>query len=129
MVGRAHPWNLKIMNTFLFFFLLLFSFQSLADDVLPCSDSSESESEIEVVKIVRPNYPTSPYTSVFNEGYVKIQIEINSHGQVDKAVVIDSKPKHYFDKSALHAIRKSLFSKDKDSNHRCGIFTYKFTLD
>ncbi len=115
------------MNTLLLFILLLFSFQSLADDVLPCSDSSESE--IEVVKIVRPNYPASPYASVFNEGYVKIQIEINSRGEVDKAVVIDSKPKHYFDKSALHAIRNSLFSKDNESNHRCGIFTYKFTLD
>jgi protein TonB len=63
-----------------------------------------------VIPLVRiaPRYPMRAANRRI-EGWVKVQFTITKEGKVADAVVVDSEPKHTFDRAALSAIKRWKF--------------------
>ena len=114
------------MKILIFILASISSYSVNAEIVDACS--GEKSSNIEIIKIEPPRYPNIPYYDPV-EGYVKLNIFVNRSGIVEKVLVVESKPKRVFEKSAIKAIKKSLFSTSSNVSLRCGIFKYEFKLE
>jgi periplasmic protein TonB len=57
---------------------------------------------------IPPRYPKKA-KRLKKEGYVKVLLQISAHGLVRSAKVIESKPKGFFEKEALRAVKKYKF--------------------
>jgi TonB family protein len=91
------------------------------------ASSLEEESVIQattnkIEKKVKLEFPKSAYPKRINEGCVKISFTINNAGYARNLEVVDSYPKHYFDKGAKKSLQKFKFSEGD------GLETYKIIL-
>ncbi len=79
------------------------------DDDAPIIPIYELEKEPTAVKKVEPKYPELARKGQV-EGAVMVEIVIGLDGKVESAVVIEAKPKGYFDDAALEAARQWEFT-------------------
>lgn len=107
--------------------LVFFSMPICSETIEKCKENNQND-RIDTVEIVVPEYPEAPM-AIEMEGYVKLQILVNSNGEVDQAFVTEAQPPRRFDRSAIRAIKKSIFSKSPNKYLRCGVYTYIFKLD
>lgn len=64
--------------------------------------------ELEAIQSVTPEYPPAAIKSGIS-GYAKVKVEVDEHGRVKSATIVDASPKKIFDDAALEAARKSTF--------------------
>ncbi len=108
--------------------IILFSFSIAANASEIAACAGEKNSNISIIELSPARYPTSPVAEI-GEGYTTLQIIVSPDGKLKTVSVMDSKPKRRFDRSAIKAIKKSVFSKSELKEDRCGIFTYEFKLE
>lgn len=113
------------MKTSAIILLLLFSLSLSANELLPCDTGQKSG--IEVITFETPSYPTDTHYN--GDGKVSIQLLVDNEGVVIKHTIVFSEPARLFDRSALRAARKSVFSKSREDKTRCGIISYEFILE
>ena len=92
----------------------------------PCG--LESSSEIVIVKKVTPRYPRINVME-YSEGWVKLEVKVDSNGKIVKLTIMDAKPKRVFERSAMKAIRQWDFSKSTSQQSRCGVINLEFSLE
>ncbi|WP_144393888.1 TonB family protein [Pleionea sediminis] len=113
------------MKVTLLILLILFSISLRASEVLPCED--QVESDIKLIEFEFPRYPTD--TVYDGDGIVTIQFLVDNEGHLIKYTIKSSEPPRLFDRSALRALKNSVFSKSNDKEIRCGIINYDFILE
>ena len=65
----------------------------------------------------------------YTEGWVKVEVKVDSNGQIVKLTIMDAKPKRVFERSAMKAIKKWEFSKSASQQSRCGVVNIGFSLE
>lgn len=77
-----------------------------------CSSRHENTDQ---PKLLTSSYPTYPYYAMVNriEGFVDVKFDIGSDGKVSKIWIMQSEPQHLFDSSAISAMSKWRYEKDK----------------
>jgi len=69
----------------------------------PAADASISEAVL--VRQVSPRYPTAAMRAN-QEGWVDVEFAVGADGAVGNVTVVDSQPKHVFDRSAIDAVSR-----------------------
>ncbi|MBB3225835.1 protein TonB [Luteibacter sp. Sphag1AF] len=64
---------------------------------------SDAISDAVLTKQIRPRYPTAAMRSN-QEGWVDVELTVDTQGAVSNVTVVDSQPKHVFDRAALDAV-------------------------
>lgn len=83
---------------------------TVSTDTAPDLQGGSGNDEAEAIPIFRmePKYPRKAARSRI-EGWVKLEFTITENGTVTAPVVVDSKPRRTFDRSALQSIRQWRF--------------------
>lgn len=87
-----------------------FDAPTLPTGAAPKLQGGSGNDQAEAIPIfkIEPNYPRKAARSKI-EGWVKLEFTITESGTVSNPVVVDSKPRRTFDRSALQSIRKWRF--------------------
>jgi TonB family protein len=96
------------------------------EQLAPCG--LETSSEITVVKRIPPRYPRIN-TMEYAEGWVKLQVKVDSNGKIVELIIMDAKPKRVFERSAKKTIKHWEFSKSTSQQSRCGVINLEFSLE
>ena len=101
------------------------SFTAIASELEPCK--GQNRSEIEIIEYEAPSYPSDTFYD--GNGKVIIQLYVDKRGNIVERAIKTSTPARLFDRSALRALERSVFSKSKKDKVRCGIISYDFALE
>lgn len=103
-------WNKTLRLSFFLILIGIFSNVALSQKVLE-GYVGEDRTVIEVSKIfdAAPTYPRNAIR-LGREGYVLIEFDVDTDGSVLDPYVLESEPTGVFERSAIKAVRKWLFS-------------------
>ena len=103
-------WNKTLKLSFVFILIGIFSNTAFSQKVLE-GYVGEDRTIIEVTKMFdsAPTYPRNAIR-MGREGYVLIEFDVDTDGSVLDPYVIESEPTGVFERSAIKAVRKWLFS-------------------
>ena len=103
-------WNKTLKLSFVFILIGIFSNAALSAKALE-GYVGEDRTIIEVSKIFdsAPTYPRNAIR-MGREGYVLIEFDVDTDGSVLDPYVVESEPTGVFERSAIKAVRKWLFS-------------------
>ena len=103
-------WNKTLRLSFFLILIGIFSNVALSQKVLE-GYVGEDRTVIEVTKIfdAAPTYPRNAIR-LGREGYVLIEFDVDTDGSVLDPYVLESEPTGVFERSAIKAVRKWLFS-------------------
>ena len=103
-------WNKTLRLSFFLILIGIFSNVALSQKVLE-GYVGEDRTVINVTKIfdAAPTYPRNAIR-LGREGYVLIEFDVDTDGSVLDPYVIESEPTGVFERSAIKAVRKWLFS-------------------
>ena len=103
-------WNKTLKLSFVFIFIGIFSNAAFSAKALE-GYVGEDRTIIEVAKIFdsAPTYPRNAIR-MGREGYVLIEFDVDTDGSVLDPYVVESEPTGVFERSAIKAVRKWLFS-------------------
>ena len=103
-------WNKTLRLSFVFILIGIFSNSAFSAKALE-GYVGEDRTIIEVTKIfdAAPTYPRNAIR-LGREGYVLIEFDVDTDGSVLDPYVIESEPTGVFERSAIKAVRKWLFS-------------------
>ena len=103
-------WNKTLKLSFVFIFIGIFSNPAFSQKVLE-GYVGEDRTIIKVSKIFdsAPTYPRNAIR-LGREGYVLIEFDVDTDGSVLDPYVVESEPTGVFERSAIKAVRKWLFS-------------------
>lgn len=103
-------WNKTLRLSFFLILIGIFSNVALSQKVLE-GYVGEDRTVIKVTKIfdAAPTYPRNAIR-LGREGYVLIEFDVDTDGSVLDPYVIESEPTGVFERSAIKAVRKWLFS-------------------
>ena len=103
-------WNKTLRLSFFLILIGIFSNVSFSQKVLE-GYVGEDRTVIEVTKIfdAAPTYPRNAIR-LGREGYVLIEFDVDTDGSVLDPYVLESEPTGVFERSAIKAVRKWLFS-------------------
>jgi len=103
-------WNKTLRLSFFLILIGIFSNVAFSQKVLQ-GYVGEDRTVIEVSKIfdAAPTYPRNAIR-LGREGYVLIEFDVDSDGSVLDPYVLESEPTGVFERSAIKAVRKWLFS-------------------
>ena len=103
-------WNKTLKLSFVFILIGIFSNTAFSAKVLE-GYVGEDRTVIEVTKIFdsAPTYPRNAIR-LGREGYVLIEFDVDTDGSVLDPYVVESEPTGVFERSAIKAVRKWLFS-------------------
>lgn len=71
----------------------------------PTAADAEPISDAVLVRQVSPRYPTAAMRAN-QEGWVDVEFSVSADGSVSNVTVVDSQPKHVFDRSAIDAVSR-----------------------
>jgi protein TonB len=80
------------------------------------ANSSNVTRAAAVIQSTNPVYPTQAQNQGI-EGYVVVQIYINTKGELENVVVLESNPKGIFEAAAISSIKQWKFSEAIDNNN------------
>ena len=89
--------------------------------------SSCDNSKFELKHAVVAKWPVIEDHLRLDSGFVKIQAIVSSTGVVTSQKITETKPRRIFDRSAIKAMEKWLFS-ESDKEQRCFNVVFKFKL-
>ena len=103
-------WNKTLRLSFFLILIGIFSNVALSQKVLE-GYVGEDRTVIKVTKIfdAAPTYPRNAIR-MGREGYVLIEFDVDTDGSVLDPYVLESEPTGVFERSAIKAVRKWLFS-------------------
>lgn len=103
-------WNKTLRLSFFLILIGIFSNVAFSQKVLE-GYVGEDRTVIKVTKIfdAAPTYPRNAIR-LGREGYVLIEFDVDTDGSVLDPYVLESKPTGVFERSAIKAVRKWLFS-------------------
>ena len=103
-------WNKTLRLSFFLILIGIFSNVALSQKVLE-GYVGEDRTVINVTKIfdAAPTYPRNAIR-LGREGYVMIEFDVDTDGSVLDPYVLESEPTGVFERSAIKAVRKWLFS-------------------
>ncbi len=103
-------WNKTLRLSFFLILIGIFSNVALSQKVLE-GYVGEDRTVIKVTKIfdAAPTYPRNAIR-LGREGYVLIEFDVDTDGSVLDPYVLESEPTGVFERSAIKAVRKWLFS-------------------
>jgi len=103
-------WNKTLRLSFFLILIGIFSNVAFSQKVLE-GYVGEDRTVIEVTKIfdAAPTYPRNAIR-LGREGYVLIEFDVDTDGSVLDPYVLESEPTGVFERSAIKAVRKWLFS-------------------
>ena len=103
-------WNKALRLSFFLILIGIFSNVALSQKVLE-GYVGEDRTVIKVTKIfdAAPTYPRNAIR-LGREGYVLIEFDVDTDGSVLDPYVLESEPTGVFERSAIKAVRKWLFS-------------------
>ena len=103
-------WNKTLKLSFVFILIGIFANTAFSQKVLE-GYVGEDRTVLEVTKIFdsAPTYPRNAIR-LGREGYVLIEFDVDTDGSVLDPYVIESEPTGVFERSAIKAVRKWLFS-------------------
>lgn len=71
----------------------------------PAAAEADAISDAVLVRQVSPRYPTAAMRAN-QEGWVDVELTVGTDGTVGNVTVVDSQPKHVFDRSAIDAVSR-----------------------
>lgn len=71
----------------------------------PAAPEADAISDAVLVRQVTPRYPTAAMRAN-QEGWVDVELTVGTDGTVGNVTVVDSQPKHVFDRSAIDAVSR-----------------------
>jgi protein TonB len=71
----------------------------------PAAAEAEAISDAVLIRQVSPRYPTAAMRAN-QEGWVDVELTVGTDGTVNSVTVVDSQPKHVFDRSAIDAVSR-----------------------
>ncbi len=104
-------WNKTLKLSFVFILIGIFSNTAFSAKGSLQGYVGEDRTVIEVTKIF-DSLPTYPRNAIRlgREGYVLIEFDVDTDGSVLDPYVVESEPTGVFERSAIKAVRKWLFS-------------------